>query len=345
MAILNVGSFHKQRNPHVMTLLKDKPFWGLRERDKRFWDRLEIGSRVLVYGEFQGSRGIYLSGLVETKEHNTQPVQEWVKNPTGFPYQIHLKLSKLTLKNVEPISLDELSEKNIPFFQDKPERLISIIFFDESTMAEFSDLWKAFHERNSIPELLVEEVAKDELVDWIGPRFMSLRNGNLTSEEFQKRVNELFRILGFKVIEFPLGPYPDAVLYLPDPYKTVNPFWIVADSKNISGYNMPETDKRAMESYVNSQRLEALDRGLDPNNCYFLLIAPSFHKTAEERLRSIQSNTRASGGLLSIKELLNLTFARFKYGSETRIDKFPELLKGTEITQNKIDYIITKPIS
>ncbi len=265
-----------------------------------------------------------------------------MKNPTGFPCQIHLNLPKLTLKNVKPISLDELAEMDVPFFKGKPERLISIIFFDESTMAKFDDLWEIFHARNRIPELVIPEVTKDELTDWIAPRFLALRNGSLSSEEFQKRINEIFRVLGFKVIEFPPGPYPDAVLYLPEPYKSANPFWIVVDSKNISGYSMPEADKRAMESYIDNQKLETINRGLDPNKCYFLFVAPSFPKAIEEKLRSIQSNTRATGGLLSVEELLHLTLVKFKYGSEARIDKFSELLKGAEITRNQINGVITK---
>lgn len=84
-AILNVGSFHERRNPHVVTLYRDEPLWGLRERDRRFWDRLEVGSRVLIYGEFQGVRGIYLSGNIKGKRYTTEPVREWMKNPSGFP--------------------------------------------------------------------------------------------------------------------------------------------------------------------------------------------------------------------------------------------------------------------
>lgn len=340
-AILNVGSFHEHRNPHVVTLYRDDPFWGLRERDKRFWDRLEAGSRVLIYGEFHGARGIYLSGVIKGKRYTTEPVREWVKNPSGYPCHVHLDLPRIKLDDVKPISLDELSEMDVPFFKGKPTRLISIIFFDESTVGKFDELWRIFHERNEIqPPQPIPVVVRDELRDWLPPRFYELKVGRLTSVELQRRVNEIFRMLGFKVIEFPVGPYPDAVVHLPEPYKGVNPFWMVVDSKNIPGYNLPETDKRAMESYINGQRLEALSRGLDPGKCYFLFVAPSFERVTEEKLRSIQGGAKATGGLLSVEALLHLAFIRLKHGNEARIDKLPDLIRETEITRDKINSIL-----
>lgn len=237
--------------------------------------------------------------------------------------------------------MDELSEMDVPFFKGKPTRLISIIFFDESTVRKFNDLWRIFHERNEISSVQpTSEVVIDELHDWLPPRFYELKVGRLTSAELQKRVNEIFRMLGFKVIEFPFGPYPDAVVHLPEPYKRVNPFWIVVDSKNIPSYNLPETDKRAMKSYINSQRKEALNRGLDRGKCYFLFVAQSFDRAAEEKLHSIQSDTKAIGGLLSVEALLHLAFIRLKHGNEARIDKIPDLIRGTEITKDEINSIL-----
>jgi hypothetical protein len=340
-AILNVGSFDERRNPHVVTLYRDEPFWGLRERDRRFWDRLEVGSRVLIYGEFQGVRGIFLSGNITGKRYTTEPVREWLKNPSGYPCHLYLDLPRIKLDDVEPISLDELSEMDVPFFKDKPTKLISIIFFDESTVGKFDELWRIFHERNEIrPPQPVQVVVRDELGDWLPPRFYELKEGRLTSTEFQKRVNEIFRILGFKVIEFPFGPYPDAVVHLPEPHKSVNPFWIVVDSKNIPGYNLPEADKRAMEAYINGQRLEALNRGLEPSKCYFIFVAPSFERAAEEKLHSIRSDAKAIGGLLSVEALLHLAFIKLKHGNEARIDKLPDLIEGTEITKDKINDVL-----
>jgi len=345
-AILNIGSFHEHRNPHIVTLLRDDPFWGLRERDRRFWDRLETGSMVLIYGEFRGVRGIYFSGNIKGKKYITEPVREWVKDPFGYPYHLYLNLPKIReikLDDVKPISRGELSEMRVPFFERKTPPWPSIVFFNESgaPIGKFDELWRIFHERNDIqPPQPLPVVIREELVDWLPPRFYELKVGRLTSEEFERRINEIFRMLGFKVIEFPIGPYPDAVVHLPEPYKSVNPFWIVVDSKNIPGYNLPETDKRAVESYINSQRLEALNRGLDPGKGYFLFVAPSFERTAEEKLRSIQSDAKAVGGLLSVDGFLHLAFMRLKHGAEARIDKFPDMIRGAEITRDKIDSIL-----
>ncbi|NWG08768.1 MAG: hypothetical protein HXX80_00375 [Nitrososphaerales archaeon] len=339
--ILNIGSFHDYKNPHIVTLYRDEALWGLMEKYKRFWEKLESGTKVLIYGEYRNVKGIYSCGFIKAKEYNTEPVQEWKKNPTGYPYHITLNLSVRPnkLNNVKPITLKELSEMGVPFFKGEPKTLISIIFFDESNIDKFNELWVIFHKRNDVQEPVIS-VVKDELDEWVGKRFLELRKG-VTSEEFQKRVNDIFRMLGFEVIEFPIGRYPDAVVYLPEPYKSFNPFWIVVDSKNISGYNLPEADKRAMEEYINSQKREALNRGLDPSKCYFLFVAPSFEKRAEEKIRSIQDNTRASGGLLLTEALLNLTLIKFKYGNKVRIDRFTELIRGAEITKDKIDSMKT----
>jgi hypothetical protein len=344
-AILNVASFHKRRNPHVVTLYMDEPFWGLKDRDRWLWDKLESSSRVLIYGEYRGVRGIYLSGLVKEKKYSKEPVRAWVKGPTDYPCQLYLDLPKIKseddLKKVNPITLDELAEMDVPFFKSKPERQRSIIFFDEAIIGKFDELWRIFHERNgTLLTQLRPEAVRDEMRDWLPPRFYEMKGGRLASADFQERINEIFKMLGFEVIEFPSGPYPDAVIHLPEPYKHANPFWIVLDSKNIPGYNLPEDDKRAMVSYINGQRLEALNRGLNPDQCYFLFVAPSFEKVAEEKLRSIESDAKAKGGLLSTETLLYLAYIRLKHGNKARIDKLPDLITGTEITKNKINGIL-----
>ncbi len=55
--------------------------------------------------------------------------------------------------------------------------------------------------------------------DYVGKRFLELIYENLENDEFEDRVYELFRALGFKVLQFghkTLGEYPDREVFIDD---------------------------------------------------------------------------------------------------------------------------------
>jgi hypothetical protein len=83
--IVNVVSF--RHNPHVRSIFS-KGVLGFTERNRKRWDLLENGVRVLFYGD----KGVRLAGYIKNKYESREPVTEWIKNPTGYPLHITLDL-------------------------------------------------------------------------------------------------------------------------------------------------------------------------------------------------------------------------------------------------------------
>ena len=107
-AIINFLSFS---HPHVKSL--EVGLWGF-PPDKqginmRRWKALQPGIPVLVYGEYQGKKGIWLKGTLTEKMENQKPVSYWVQNPTGYPYQIKLELAKTSPESSNPVTKEELA--------------------------------------------------------------------------------------------------------------------------------------------------------------------------------------------------------------------------------------------
>ncbi len=136
--IVNVLSFS---HPHVASLFMEG-LWGFPDDrlgvNKKRWDRLEVGAPILIYGEYRGVRGIWLYGEVADKFVSRAPVSYWVKDPTGYPYQIRIrfkfpssKIDRKVLDDVIPIEKDELaSVYGIRMFRARADRWSLIIFGD-----------------------------------------------------------------------------------------------------------------------------------------------------------------------------------------------------------------------
>lgn len=110
--ILNVGRNHTVRgNPNLKTLLEGG-LWGLKDRYRKQWGRINIGDEVLVYCD----RGIRAKGKVVNKEYNPkEPITDW-DDPYGYPYRVELELENVNSKKKLPeveVPLSELERKNI----------------------------------------------------------------------------------------------------------------------------------------------------------------------------------------------------------------------------------------
>lgn len=136
--IINILSFS---HPHVKSLFREG-LWGFPDdkpgMNRRRWDRLEAGVPVLIYGEYNGVRGIWFSGEVIDKFISHDPVKYWVKNQTGYPYQVrlrfkfpHEKLSMDVLTGIRPVYKDELASiYGIRIFKAKVDRWSLLVFGD-----------------------------------------------------------------------------------------------------------------------------------------------------------------------------------------------------------------------
>ncbi len=138
-ALINVLSFS---HPHVQSIFNEG-LWGFPEDklgiNRRKWMMLNIGSEVLLYGEHKGIRGIWFLCQIIDKFESRSPVKYWVKNPTGYPWQIKLKvvspherMSLDLLDKIKPLRREELVPIfGLKLFKAKTDRWSLILFSDE----------------------------------------------------------------------------------------------------------------------------------------------------------------------------------------------------------------------
>ena len=138
-ALVNVLSFS---HPHVRSLLSEG-LWGFPDdklgTNRRKWDLLEVGNEVLVYGEYEGVRGVWFLCEITDKFENRNPVKYWIKNPTGYPWQIRLKpilpYEKFDLdamEKIKPVRRDELAPVfGVRIFRAKYDRWSLLLFSDK----------------------------------------------------------------------------------------------------------------------------------------------------------------------------------------------------------------------
>jgi len=135
--ILNVGRNHSVKgNPNLKTLL-ERGLWGLKERYRKQWERINIGDPVLIYS----NGGIRAKGKIVNKQYSDGPVNEW-DNPYGYPYLVEIEL-----ENIQ--STKKLPEIKIPL--SELERYLS--FNSRSSIRIIED------ERAHLIERLLKEVS------------------------------------------------------------------------------------------------------------------------------------------------------------------------------------------
>jgi hypothetical protein len=130
-AIVNVLSFS---HPHARSL--EEGLWGFPDNKQginaRRWKTLQPGMPILLYGEYRGKRGIWLRGTVLDKSHSDKPVSYWNQNPTGYPYQVKLKLDRSSPESSSPITKEELASTfALGVAKQKIDRWSLVVFGEE----------------------------------------------------------------------------------------------------------------------------------------------------------------------------------------------------------------------
>jgi len=137
-ALANVLSFS---HLHVRSLISEG-LWGFPDDklgvNRRKWELLEVGSSVLLYGEYRGIKGVWLLSEIVEKFENRNPVAYWSMNPTGYPWQVRLKpLFPITkfdgklLNSVKPVKKEELAALGVNALKAKVDRWSLFIFSDK----------------------------------------------------------------------------------------------------------------------------------------------------------------------------------------------------------------------
>lgn len=138
VAIINILSFD---HPHAESLFSEG-LWGLPEdklgSNRRKWEELEKGDRVLLYGGFKGVKGIWLLCNLVEKTIDRSPIKYWHLNPTGFPLHIRVRpilpierFERRLLESVDPVMKDELVSIGIKMFRQKLDRWSIMVFSDK----------------------------------------------------------------------------------------------------------------------------------------------------------------------------------------------------------------------
>lgn len=171
--LINVLDFS---HPHVKSIWSEG-LWGFPDNvvNKKRWTLIKPGSKVLLYGSYDGRKGIYIKGLIKNTLRLTDPVKYWIENPTGYPLGIYLDLevkNPSQLSNIKPVYREELAYNfGIRIFKAKTDRWSLIIFGDlpgaTYEYKVFEKLYQEFDIRNrkvkievsdheSLKEILIE---------------------------------------------------------------------------------------------------------------------------------------------------------------------------------------------
>jgi len=128
--IINILDFG---HPHVQSLRSER-LWGFPDDkhgiNRRRWSALQAGMPVLFYGDFGGTKGIFLRASLERKVESSAPVRYWVRNPTGYPLHIFVRIeSEKDLSKVQPVRKEELAMSfSVPIFRQKADRWSLVVF-------------------------------------------------------------------------------------------------------------------------------------------------------------------------------------------------------------------------
>lgn len=162
---------------------------------------------------------------------------------------------------------------------------------------------------------------KETIISWqdyIGKYFLEIESKNLSNEEFEDRVSDLLRALGFDVIQkghmIP-GAYADGIFSLDN-------YAVVYDCKNTSNFFPSESEKRAIDRYLQDEI-----KVLKEKKIYSAFIAKSFEEIS-----------RGDIFYFNVNSLIYLLCKKIQIGSKFVLDPIKKILENkTPLTNENID--------
>jgi Restriction endonuclease FokI, C terminal len=215
---------------------------------------------------------------------------------------------------------------------------------DYSSKDEWSDVIDLIPKRlnteinKSKSDLLIERLTY-EYLKFIPPVVQDLVDLSINEEksiEFEKKVNLIFRMLGFDVT-----PYGQGKGRNPDGIATENQhrYAILIDSKCRRGNYRIGTEDRKFIEYIKTHS-ESLKKDGFPN-IYFLVVSSAFDGVSTTSIKNIKIETQVTTTLLPAWLLLKLLSIKIQNPRPFDLKKFQELLiVDGEITESKIDKFI-----
>lgn len=179
--MINIVSF---KHPHIESLLYEG-LWGFplgrvskdgKGINERKWEKIQPDTEVLIYGEYKGTKGVWLIGRILSKVKRFEPIKYWTLDPTGYPLQIYLEITfpkhiKPSLDNpyklewldkITPIKRSELlTIFGLRIFRAPADRWSLIVFGNTSERGvtysydKFKAIYDEFRARN-LPKMKVK---------------------------------------------------------------------------------------------------------------------------------------------------------------------------------------------
>jgi len=244
---------------------REAPYPRRRYTELREWDNLARSCPV-------AGLGVYIKQRVSGEERDYRN-RNFVYLKNGMRYDKRYdKNTEQPYFSFEPLGTSNVSSRklleqlpSLPLFSTiKTEELLHIFeILNEQPPQEWIELTK------------VERVAKSWR-DYVGQRFLDLIDRSLSDTEFEDRVAELFKALGFKVIQFGhkvVGEYPDGEAFIDEDVV------LVYDCKNVDEFMPNAEDRRKIEQYANDARSKYRNKEV-----YEVFVAKSFGGAQESYL-------------------------------------------------------------
>ena len=154
--------------------------------------------------------------------------------------------------------------------------------------------------------------------DYVGKYFLGIETENISNDEFEDRVGNLLKALGFDVTQkghtLP-GAYADGI-------SSFDNYAVVYDCKNTSNFFLSEEDKRAIEKYLQDEKKVRKEK-----NVYSAFIAKSFRQPSKGDLF-----------YFTVNSLIYLLYKKLLLGPKFTLDPIKKILDNkTPLTNEIID--------
>ncbi|MCW7078377.1 MAG: restriction endonuclease [Canidatus Methanoxibalbensis ujae] len=235
---------------------------------------------------------------------------------------VYLKIKKMKYDrntgqpyfNFDPIKASETSSKRLL------EQLPSLLLFSTIKSEDLLKILKILGEEppQEWMELITAEKPAKSWRDYVGVRFLELIDRDLGNEEFEDRVAELFKALGFKVTQFGhkvVGEYPDGEIELDED------IILVYDCKNSHDFVPSAEDRRKLNQYIEDAKNKYKNKEI-----YGIFVAKSFDSIQTSHL------------FFPIGSLVYLLYKKIALGNAFTLAPFRKIIRKKEyLNQTLID--------
>jgi hypothetical protein len=180
-SIINVLDF---LHPHAKSLIEEG-LWGFPDNrvNRNRWGSLKKGCTILIYGNYNHNKGVYLRGTLIEKFERHEPVEYWTLNKTGYPLQIRIKVEG-RLEEAIPVLKEELANEGVKLCKVPYDRWSLIVFGNFAGATYSSDVFERvlglYDARNRKIKLKADHDTIKELIYKIG-----LLQGKISQKEVQ----------------------------------------------------------------------------------------------------------------------------------------------------------------